>query len=87
MTMEGGVRAIEARFGGSRVPLKYTHRSGFRPLLGVTASTVDGLEVNLLGLNFGVSPNGVKLPLVGIIGGFTPSASPAPAASAAAAAN
>src|SRR5512145_1426208 len=54
-------------------------------LLGVTASTVDGLELNLLGLNFGVSRNGVKLPLVGIIGGFTPSATAAPAASAAAA--
>jgi hypothetical protein len=49
-------------------------------LLGVTASSVDGLELNLLGLNFGVSPNGVKLPLVGIIGGFTPSATAAPTA-------
>ncbi len=46
-------------------------------LLGVTASSVDGIELNVLGLNFGVSPNGVKLPLVGIIGGFTPSAEPA----------
>ena len=29
---------------------------------------VDGLELNLLGLNFGVSPSGLKLPLVGRIG-------------------
>ena len=43
-------------------------------LLGVAASTVDGVEFNVLGLNFGVSPNGVKLPMVGIIGGFTPAA-------------
>jgi hypothetical protein len=50
------------------------YQVSLRGLLGVTASTVDGLEVNLLGLNFGVSPNGVKLPFVGIIGGFTPAA-------------
>ena len=45
----------------------------FGGLLGVAASGVDGVEVNVLGLNFGVSPNGVKLPLVGRIGGFRPS--------------
>jgi Protein of unknown function (DUF3750) len=38
-------------------------------LLGVTASAVDGLELNVLGLSFGVSPNGIKLPIVGRIGG------------------
>jgi len=36
-------------------------------LLGIAASGVDGVELNLLGLNFGVSPNGVKLPIVGRI--------------------
>jgi hypothetical protein len=36
--------------------------------LGVTVSAVDGLEFNVLGLNFGVSPNGVKLPMVGRLG-------------------
>jgi hypothetical protein len=46
-------------------------------LLGIAASGVDGVEINLLGLNFGVSPNGLKLPMIGIIGGFTPSASAA----------
>ena len=41
-------------------------------LLGVSASGVDGFEVNLLGLNFGISSNGLKLPMVGRIGGFKP---------------
>jgi hypothetical protein len=49
-------------------------------LLGVAASRVDGVEINLLSLNFGVSPNGVKLPLVGIIGGFQPPLADAAAA-------
>ena len=43
-------------------------------VLGVAASSVDGLELNLLGLNFGVSPNGLKLPIIGRIGGFSPGA-------------
>jgi hypothetical protein len=37
-------------------------------LLGFSASPIEGLELNILGLNFGVSPTGVKLPLVGRIG-------------------
>jgi hypothetical protein len=39
-------------------------------LLGLTASTVEGLEVNLLGLTFGVDPwpPAIKLPLAGRIG-------------------
>jgi hypothetical protein len=37
-------------------------------LLGVAISTVDGLEINLLGLNFGIGPSGLKLPLIGLIG-------------------
>lgn len=37
-------------------------------LFGVTASPVDGFELNLLGLNFGVSGSGVKLPMVGRVG-------------------
>lgn len=39
-------------------------------LLGLTASTVEGLEVNLLGLTFGVDPwpPALKLPLAGRIG-------------------
>jgi hypothetical protein len=37
-------------------------------LLGLAVSPVDGVELNVLGLNFGVGPNGVKLPMVGRIG-------------------
>jgi hypothetical protein len=37
-------------------------------LFGIAASGVEGLELNLLGLNFGVGPSGVKLPIVGRIG-------------------
>lgn len=48
-----------------------------RGLLGVAASGVDGVELNLLGLNFGVSPSGIKLPIVGRIGSVR--ISPAPA--------
>jgi hypothetical protein len=37
-------------------------------VLGLAVSGVDGVELNLLGLNFGVSPNGLKLPIVGRVG-------------------
>ena len=40
----------------------------FAGLLGVAASGVEGIELNLLGLNFGVGPSGIKLPVVGRIG-------------------
>ncbi len=50
--------------------------SGFqvslKGLLGFAASGVDGVELNVLGLNFGISPNGLKLPFVGRIGSYTP---------------
>ena len=39
-----------------------------RGLLGFAASSVDGFELNILGLNFGVSSSGIKLPIVGHIG-------------------
>jgi hypothetical protein len=44
-------------------------------VLGVTASTVEGFELNLLGLTFGLDPwpPAIKLPLVGRLG-----AAPAP---------
>jgi uncharacterized protein DUF3750 len=54
-------------------------------LLGITASGVDGFEVNVLGLNLGVSTKGVKLPLVGRIGGSR-SIAPAPSVQPASAA-
>ncbi len=39
-------------------------------VLGVTASSVEGLELNLLGLTFGLDPwpPALKLPLVGRVG-------------------
>ena len=46
-------------------------------VLGLAVSAVDGLEFNVLGLNFGVSPNGVKLPMLGRVGS---SWAPSPAA-------
>jgi hypothetical protein len=39
-----------------------------RGLLGIAASSVDGFELNILSLNFGVSSSGIKLPIVGRIG-------------------
>jgi hypothetical protein len=50
-------------------------------VLGVAASSVEGLELNVLGLNLGLGPSGLKLPLIGRIG---PSIAPAGAAQAAA---
>ncbi len=41
-------------------------------VLGFAASSVDGIEFNVLGLNVGISPNGLKLPIIGRIGSFTP---------------
>ena len=37
-------------------------------LLGFSASGVEGLELNILGLNVGVSTSGLKLPLIGRLG-------------------
>lgn len=51
-------------------------------LLGVAASQVDGFELNLLGLNFGVSASGVKLPFVGRIARPRPAPTPAPTTTA-----
>jgi len=56
-------------------------------LLGFSASGASGFELNLLSLNFGVGPSGLKLPLIGRIGAPRfPAAVAAPAVSAAAAA-
>jgi hypothetical protein len=45
-------------------------------LLGFTASSVEGLEVNVLGLSFGLGPSGLKLPFIGRIGGSPVSVKP-----------
>ena len=74
--------AIGKDYLGSSIVGAAPSGSGFQlslvGVLGVAVSAVDGLEFNLLGLNFGVSPSGVKLPIVGRIGGGH--AAPAPAA-------
>jgi hypothetical protein len=64
--------AVGKDFIGSSLVARAPSGSGYQfslgGLLGVAASRIDGLEINLLGLNFGVSGSGVKLPLVGRIG-------------------
>ena len=52
----------------SRAPSGGGFQVSLAGLLGVAASRIDGLELNLLGLNFGISGSGLKLPLVGRIG-------------------
>jgi hypothetical protein len=64
-----------------RAPSGSGYQLSLRGLLGVAASSVEGLEVNLLGLSFGIGPHGLRLPLVGTLG---PARSFAPAAAAAA---
>ena len=63
--------AIGKDYLGASVVSTAPSGSGFQfslgGLLGVSASVVDGVELNLLGLNFGVGRSGVKLPMVGRI--------------------
>ena len=74
LEMDLPATAIGKDYLGGSVFSKAPSGGGFqvslKGLLGVAASGADGLELNLLGLNFGVSGNGVKLPIVGRIGGF-----------------
>jgi uncharacterized protein DUF3750 len=64
--------AIGKDYLGGRVVGAAPSGSGFQfslaGLLGFSASGVDGVELNLLSLNFGIGPGGLKLPLVGRIG-------------------
>jgi hypothetical protein len=72
LEMDLPATAIGKNYLGSSVFAAAPSGSGFQMsvagLLGVTASVVDGLEFNVLGLSFGVSANGLKLPIVGRIG-------------------
>ena len=52
----------------SRAPSGSGYQLSLGGVLGVAASRIDGFEVNVLGLNFGVNGSGVKLPLVGRVG-------------------
>jgi hypothetical protein len=57
------------------------YQVSLRGLLGVAASPVEGFELNVLGLNFGLGRNGLRLPLFGTLGP-TRSFAAAPAATA-----
>jgi len=54
----------------ARAPSGSGYQLSLGGLLGITASTVEGLELNLLGLTFGVDPwpPAIKLPLAGRLG-------------------
>ena len=64
--------AIGKDYLGGSIFARAPSGSGFQVsllgLLGVAASGVEGLELNLLGLNFGVSGSGLKLPFIGRLG-------------------
>jgi uncharacterized protein DUF3750 len=66
--------AIGKDYSGKRLFGSAPSGSGFQlslfGLAGITASGVEGLEINLLGLTFGINPfdPALKLPLVGRIG-------------------
>ena len=48
-------------------------------LFALTASGVEGLEINVLGLSFGLGKSGLKLPLIGRLGPARPASPDAPA--------
>ena len=67
--------AIGKDFTGTRIFSRAPSGRGVQMslggLFGFAASGVEGIELNLLSLNFGISGSGIKLPLVGRIGGPT----------------
>jgi hypothetical protein len=52
----------------SSAPSGHGYQLSLGGVLGVAASRVEGVELNVLGLNVGVGPGGLKLPFVGRIG-------------------
>jgi hypothetical protein len=76
--------AIGKDYLGDRILASAPSGSGFQlslfGLVGITASAVEGIELNLLGLTFGINPlsPSLKLPIVGRIG--APRVNGAPAA-------
>jgi hypothetical protein len=64
--------AVGKDYMGSTFVTTAPSGSGFQftlaGLLGIAAGPVEGFELNILGLNFGVSGSGVKLPMAGRIG-------------------
>ena len=67
--------AIGKDFTGTRIFSRAPSGRGVQMslggLFGFAASGVEGIELNLLSLNFGISGSGLKLPLIGRIGGPT----------------
>jgi uncharacterized protein DUF3750 len=63
--------AIGKDYLGSSIVGAAPSGSGFQlslaGVLGVAVSGIEGVEFNVLGLNFGVGPNGVNLPMLGRI--------------------
>ena len=55
----------------SRAPSGRGVQMSLGGVFGVSASGVEGLELNILSLNFGISGSGIKLPLIGRIGSLT----------------
>src|SRR3954466_4633351 len=64
--------AIGKDFLGDRIlaapPSGHGLQLSLAGLLGLTASSVEGIELNVLGLTVGLGPSGLKLPLVGRVG-------------------
>ncbi len=52
----------------SRAPSGRGMQVSLGGVLGLSASGIEGLELNILSLNFGISSSGIKLPLIGRIG-------------------
>jgi len=75
--------AIGKDYLGARIFASAPSGHGFQlslaGLLGFSVSGVEGLELNLLSLNLGIGPSGLKLPLVGRIGpAFKPATAETP---------
>lgn len=52
----------------SRAPSGHGVQVSLGGVLGLSASGIEGLELNILSFNFGIGPSGLKLPLIGRIG-------------------
>ena len=55
----------------SRAPSGRGVQMSLGGVFGLSASGIEGLELNILSLNFGIGPSGLKLPLIGRIGSPT----------------
>ncbi len=73
--------AIGKDYLGDKLVAAAPSGSGFQlslaGLLGLTASSVEGIELNVLGLSFGLGQSGLKLPFIGRVGPARAFAAPA----------